>query len=153
MARYLLGEVREVFAAHTGHGDMGILWMDSGAICHVLAGSVHRAKTGYMQQQIVQVHGALGSGWLNRERTEPFRWLATCKTDGDVEPCPEVSEVPESSHGAVLRTRNLLDAIEGKAELICSMEDGAKTTELLHALWLSQRMQVKVPVLPANHSG
>jgi len=40
-----------------------------------------------------------------------------------------------------------------KEELICSMTDGAKTTELLHALWLSDRMQIKVPVLPTNHTG
>ena len=66
---------------------------------------------------------------------------------------PAVSDVPESSHGAVLRSRNLLDAIEGKAELICSLVDGATTTELLHALWLSERMQVKVPVFPANTTG
>ena len=152
LARYMLGEVKEVFCA-TGNGDMGILWMKSGAICHVLAGSVRHANVGYMQNQIVCVNGQLGSGWVHRETVEPYRWLATYKTDGDLQPCPQATELPESSHGATIRTGNLLDAIEGKAELICSLEDGIKTTELLHALWLSQRMQVKVPVLSANVTG
>ena len=152
LARYLLGEVREV-SATSGPCDMGILWMHSGAICHVLAGTVRHASVGYMQRQIVAVNGRLGSGWLNREETPPYRWLATYKTDDDIQPCPQVSDLPESSHGATIRTKNLLDAIEGKAELICSLEDGATTTELLHALWLSQRLQVKVPVLPAGHTG
>lgn len=153
LARYLLGEVREVFAGRGNCGGMGILWMESGAMCHVLAGSVRRASVGYMQQQIVQVHGTAGSAWLTRDRAEPYAWRASYKTDGDVQPAPEVSPLPESSHGALIRSRNMLDAIEGKAELICSMVDGATTTELLHALWLSERMQVKVPVFPANHSG
>ena len=153
MARYLLGEVREVFCARAHGATMGILWMESGAMCHVMSGSVRRAKVGHMQQQIVQAHGREGSAWLTREKDEPYRWRAHYKTDGDIQEAPAVSDVPESSHGAVLRSRNLLDAIEGKAELICSLVDGATTTELLHALWLSERMQVRVPVFPANHTG
>ena len=84
---------------------------------------------------------------------EPYEYRATYRTDGDVRPAGATQDLPDSSHGVVLRSRNLLDAIEGKAELICSMEDGARTTELLHALWLSERTQLKVPVVPAHHTG
>lgn len=153
LARYFLGEAKDVFCTSHRGVEMGMLWMESGSLAHVMAGNVRSARVGYMQQQIVQVHGSLGSAWLTRETRAPYRWQAHYKTDGDICQAPSVSELPESTHGTVLRTRNLLDAIEGKAELICSLLDGTRTTELLHALWLSQRMQVKVPVLPANHSG
>jgi len=46
-----------------------------------------------------------------------------------------------------------MNAIEGKEELICSLEDGAHTTELLYALWLSERTGVKTAVLPARVTG
>jgi len=75
------------------------------------------------------------------------------KTSGKVQEAPPVSDLPDSTHGTILRCKNLVDAIEGKAELICSLMHGTKTTELLAALWPSQRLQVKVPVLSANHSG
>jgi hypothetical protein len=63
------------------------------------------------------------------------------------------TDLPDSSHGVILRTRNLLDAIAGKSDLICDLDDAVRTTELLHALWLSERMQTKIPVLPANNTG
>ena len=155
LARYLLGEVREVFCTTGGGGniEMGILWMASGALCHVLAGVMRPSKEGSNQHQIVQIHGTQGSAWLNRDRGEPYEYHATYRTDGEILPVPSTCDLPDSSHGAILRSRNLLDAIEGKAELICSLLDGAATTDLLHALWLSQRLQVKVPVIGANHTG
>jgi len=153
MARYLLGEVREVFLASAKRTSMGILWMESGALCHVLAGGMRVAKEGANTHQFAQVHGAKGSAWLMRDIHEPFKCHVRYRTDGDIETAPAVSDIADSSHGVVLRSTNFLDAIEGKAELICSMADGAATTDLLHALWLSQRLQVKVPVLPAGHTG
>jgi len=152
MARYLLGEVTDVFAARA-RCHMGILWMESGALCHVLAGSVTRGDGVHHQPQLAQIHGTEGSAWMVRDLQKPFENRTIYRTHGEVQTAPDVTHVPESSHGAVFRARNLLDAIEGKAQLVCSMEDGAKTTELLHAIWLSERLQVKVRVMPAEHTG
>lgn len=163
MARYLFGEPREVFStcgfhdredlrAPTG-AQMGILWMKSGAIVHVLAGITRVPSVGGMQHQFVQVHGSLGSAWIMRDLHEPYERHTYYKTDGDIETAPSVSDVPESSHGTVMRSHNLLDCIEGKAEPINSMLDGALTTDMLHALYLSERIQTKVAVLPGFRTG
>ncbi len=159
MARFLLGEVQEVFCTNvrTVVGgmavQMGILWMSSGAVVHVLAGQTCIPKIGGNQHQFAQVHGTRGSAWLMRDLHAPFDRHAYYRTDGDIQEAPRTSELPNSSHGAIIRTRNFLDAIEGKAELICSMEDGALTTDLLHAIYLSERMQTRIAVLPAHKTG
>lgn len=163
LARYFLGEVREVFSTEApvllehpdgGQGaQMGILWMRSGALCHVLAGAVRVPTVGGNQHQFAQVHGTLGSAWLMRDLYEPYGYHALYRTDGEIQTAPAVTALPDSSHGVVIRSKNLMDAIEGKAELICSMEDGARTTELLAALRLSERTQTKTAVLPGRVTG
>lgn len=159
MARFLLGEVNEVFCTFgdkvvQGSGiQMGILWMASGAVVHVLAGQTRIPKVGGNQHQLVQIHGTRGSAWLMRDLYAPYDRHAYYRTDGEIREAPRTTELANSSHGTIIRTRNLLDAIEGKSELICSMEDGALTTDLLHALYLSERMQTKVAVLPAIKTG
>lgn len=163
MARYLFGEAREVFSTNAFHDhpaigpsngvQMGILWMKSGAVVHVLAGLTRVPKVGGNQHQFVQVHGTRGSGWVMRDLHEPYERHAIYRTDGELQTAPAVTSLPESSHGTVIRSHNLLDAIEGKAKLICSMADGAHTTELLHALYLSERQQTKVTVLPGFRTG
>ncbi|NQT92255.1 MAG: Gfo/Idh/MocA family oxidoreductase [Lentisphaerae bacterium] len=163
MARYLLGEVREVFSTESSvvldHPDggqgvqMGMLWMKSGALCHVLAGATRVPSIGGNQHQFVQVHGVQGSAWLTRDLYEPYGYHALYRTDGEIQTAPSVTDLPDSSHGVVIRSKNLMDAIEGKAELICSMDDGARTTELLAALHLSERTQTKTQVLPGRVTG
>ena len=163
MVRYLFGEPREVFStcslfdrpelsAPTG-AQMGIVWMRSGALVHVLAGITRVPSVGGMQHQFVQVHGTRGSAWLMRDLHEPYERHAYYKTDGDIEVAPQVSDIEESSHGTVIRSHNLLDCIEGKAEPINSMLDGAHTTDMLHALYLSEHMQTKIAVLPGFRTG
>lgn len=156
MVRYLLGEVKEVFFARGAVGStMGLLWMESGCLCHVLSGSQPQSKFGPNTIQYIEVHGTRGTCWMYRELDgeKRMRSLYRIGKEGELQNAPQVAKFPPSSHGSVLRTHNFLDAIEGKEDLICSMADGAKTTELLHALWLSDRMQVKVPVLSSNHTG
>jgi len=156
MARYLFGEVKEVFAARGDRGGaMGILWMRSGAMVHVLAGTIAASRRGSNQHEMVVAHGTKGSAWVNREVNSPDEIADTCtyRTSGPIRKAPSVSRLPDATHGAIIRTKNLLDAIEGKAPLICSMEDGAKTTELLHAIWLSETRGIKVPVVSANKTG
>ena len=162
-ARFLFGEVNEVFSTESrpaiehpeaGEGvQMGMLWMRSGALCHVLAGATRVPRIGGNQHQFVQAHGTNGSAWLVRDLKEPYEYHALYRTDGEIQTAPAVTDLPDSSHGVVIRSKNLMDAIEGRAELICSMEDGARTTELLHALRLSEHMQVKTTVLPARVTG
>lgn len=163
MVRYLFGEVREVFCAECpllihhpegGSGtQMGIAWLNSGALCHVLAGATRVPTIGGNQHQFVQVHGTLGSAWLTRDLYEPYGYHVLYRTDGEIQTAPAVTELPDSSHGVLIRAKNLMDAIEGQADLICSMEDGARTTELLSALNLSERTQVKTQVLPGRVTG
>lgn len=163
MARYLFGEVREVFAASVpkvlelepdGTGaQMGILWMHSGALVHVLAGLLSIPRVGGNQHQFAQVHGTKGSAWMVRDMYEPYEYHTYYRTDGEIQTAPAVTDLPSSSHGILIRSKNLIDAIEGRAELICSLTDGARTTELLHALWVSQQTQSKVAVLPGVQTG
>ena len=163
MARYLFGEASHAFSvdsdkmaamADSGQGvQMGMLWMRSGALVHVLAGSTRVPRVGGNQHQFLQTHGTLGSAWLMRDLYEPYHYHAYYRTDGEIQTAPAVTELEDSSHGVRIRSKNLMDAIEGKAELICSMADGAHTTELLHALWLSERTGVKTAVLPARVTG
>jgi len=156
MARYLFGEVREVFVARGDRqGTMGILWMRSGALVHVMTGSIVASKHGSNQHEMVVAHGSEGSAWLERDKNSPQETAESCtyRTNGPIRKAPSVSRLADSSHGVVIRAKNLLDAIEGKAELICSMEDGARTTELLHAVWLSETRQIKIPVCSAERTG
>jgi predicted dehydrogenase len=162
-ARYFLGEATHAFSTDSpavaampdgGQGvQMGILWMRSGALVHVLAGSTRVPQVGGNQHQFAQVHGTLGSAWLMRDLYEPYEYHAYYRTDGEIQTAPKLTQLPDSSHGIVIRSKNLMDAIEGREELICSMEDGAHTTELLYALWLSERTGVKTAVLPARTTG
>lgn len=152
LARFFFGEAEACFS--TSHNvQMGILWMKSGALVSVLAGATAIPKIGGNQHQLCQVHGTLGSAWLTRDLYEPYVRHALYRTDGEIQTAPAVTELPDTSHGSLIRSQNFLDAIEGKAELICSLDDAAKTTDLLHALWLSERTHTRVPVLPANHTG
>jgi predicted dehydrogenase len=159
MVRFLLGEPKEVFCTNVSTVvggvavQMGILWMESGAVVHVLAGQVRVPKIGGNQHQFAQIHGTRGSAWLMRDLYAPYDRHAYYRTDGEIQEAARTSELPNSTHGTIIRTRNFMDAIEGKAELICSMEDGAKTTDMLHAVYLSERMQTKVAVLPAHKTG
>jgi len=156
MARYLFGEVREVFAARGDRGGtMGILWMRSGALVHVLAGSITASKYGSNQHEMVVAHGTKGTAWLERDKNSGQELVETCtyRTTGPIRKARSVSGLKDSSHGVVIRAKNLLDAIEGKAELICSVADAARTTELLHAIWLSETRQIKVPVCSAERTG
>jgi predicted dehydrogenase len=163
LARFLFGEASYAFSVDSekvaampdgGQGaQMGILWMRSGALVHVLAGHTRIPHVGGNQHQFLQVHGTLGSAWLTRDMMEPYLYHAYYRTDGEIQTAPAVTDIPDSSHGVRIRSKNLMDAIEGKAELISSMEDGAHTTELLHALWQSERTGVKTCVLPARVTG
>jgi len=155
LARFFCGEVTACFSTNGANQDiqMGILWMESGALVSVLAGATAIAKIGGNQHQLCQVHGTKGSAWLTRDMYEPYVRHALYRTDGEIQVAPPVTELADTSHAGLIRSKNFLDAIEGKAELICSLADAAKTTELLHALWLSERTHARVPVLPAIHTG
>ena len=154
-ARYLFGDAEACFSTNGLNGDiqMGLLWMKGGALVSVLAGATAIPKIGGNQHQLCQVHGTLGSAWLTRDMYEPYVRHALYRLDGEIQVAPPVTDLEDTSHAGLARSKNFLDAIEGKAELICSLEDAAKTTELLHALWLSERTQSRVPVLPAIHTG
>ena len=67
----------------------------------------------------------------------------------------EAIEVPDDDtlHGDGLRTANFLDALERDAPLIAPLEDAVATSELLHAIWESQRLEIRVPVHRATKTG
>ncbi len=154
LARFLFGDVDEVFYAHRPGTAMALLWMHSGMLCYVMGGAQPAGHDPTNTQQYAVVHGSKGSAWVVRNTHPPHDLQVLYRVEGgDIQTAPQVSDVPSSSHGAILRTGNFLDAIEGRAELICSMVDGAKTTDLLHALWFSKRTQCKVPVFEEDHSG
>ena len=72
-------------------------------------------------------------------------------TEGQQELIP-VSE-RDTGHGDATRTRNFLAAIfEGKP-LIAPLEDAIRTSELLHAIWDSHNLEIRVPVHRLGKTG
>ena len=59
----------------------------------------------------------------------------------------------DTGHGDEARTLNFLDAVQKNVPLIATLEDSVRTSELLHAIWDSFTMEIRVPVHRAGKTG
>jgi len=59
----------------------------------------------------------------------------------------------EAGHGDGTRTENMINAIREDEPLICSLEDGIRTSEFLDALWDSYNLGIRVPVHRSGKTG
>ncbi|MCK5802901.1 MAG: Gfo/Idh/MocA family oxidoreductase [Lentisphaeria bacterium] len=152
--RYMFGEVRDVFAFRADCGVFALMRFESGVIGKATGGSA--PKQGLATPHVLCIQGTEGTIFTQNENQYtdkgPVRgYTGYIVTKGEQKPI-EVSE-SDTSHGDATRTRNFLDAITGDAPLICSLEDSIRTSELLHALWDSHNLEIRVPVHRVGKSG
>ncbi|MEW6357920.1 MAG: Gfo/Idh/MocA family oxidoreductase [Planctomycetota bacterium] len=154
LMRYLFGEVRDVFAFRETCGTFALLRFQSGCIGKATAANA--SKKGIATPHVLCIQGAEGTIFTQNEHQYTDKgavkgYNGYIVTDGK----PKRIDVADAdtSHGDRTRTRNVLNAIENDEPLICSLEDGIRTSELLHALWDSHNLEIRVPVHRAGKSG
>ena len=152
--RYMFGEVRDVFAFRADCGVFALMRFESGVIGKATGGSA--SKQGLTTPHVLCIQGTEGTIFTQNENQYtdkgPVRgYTGYIVTKGEQKPI-EVNE-SDTSHGDATRTRNFLDAITEDAPLICSLEDSIRTSELLHALWDSHNLEIRVPVHRVGKSG
>ncbi|MDP6356741.1 MAG: Gfo/Idh/MocA family oxidoreductase [Planctomycetota bacterium] len=154
LMRYLFGEVKDVFAFRHTSGTFSLMRFQSGMIGKATAASA--SSKGIATPHVLCIQGTEGTIITQNERQYSDEGTMTgyngyIVTDGKQRPI-EAAET-DTSHGDATRTRNFLDAIANDAPLICSLEDGIRTSELLHALWDSHNLEIRVPVHQVGKSG
>ena len=154
LMRYLFGEVKDVFAFRHTCGTFSLMRFHSGMIGKATAATA--SSKGIATPHVLCIQGTEGTIITQNENQYTDEGTVTgykgyLVTDGKQKPI-EVSET-DTSHGDATRTRNFLDAIAYGAPLICSLEDGIRTSELLHALWDSHNLEIRVPVHQVGKSG
>ena len=154
LMRYLFGEVRDVFAFRERVGIVSLMRFHSGALGK--ATSANTSSQGLTTPHVLCIQGTEGTivtqneyQYSDKDRVRGY--TGTIVTNGEQRPI-EV-ESTDTSHGDATRTRNFLDAIAHDAPLICGLEDGIRTSELLHAIWDSHNLEIRVPVHRVGKSG
>ena len=150
--RYVGGEVRDVFAFQERGGTFALMRYESGAIGKAAAGSA--SDEGLATPHVLSVQGTEGTLFTQNNRVTSAwggGYHGYVVTGGEQKPI-EVAE-SDTGHGDTTRTRNFLDAILQDAPLISPLEDSVATSELLHAIWLSHTMEIRVPVHRAHKTG
>lgn len=150
--RYVGGEVRDVFAFQERGGTFALLRFVSGALGKAAAGVA--SDQGLATPHVLSVQGTQGTLFTQNNRVTSAwggGYHGYVVTGGKQEPI-EVAE-SDTGHGDVNRTRNFLDAVFDGTPLIAPLEDSVGTSELLHAIWLSHNMEIRVPVHQAHKTG
>ena len=152
--RYLFGEVRDVFAFRADCGVFCLMRFDSGVMGKATGATA--SSQGIATPHVLCVQGTEGTIFTQNENQYTDKgtvqgYRGYIVTGGKQRPI-EVTE-SDTSHGDATRTRNLLNAIRDDEPLICSLEDSIRTSELLHALWDSHNLEIRVPVHRAAKSG
>ena len=154
LMRYLFGEVRDVFAFRSDCGTFSLMRFHSGAMGKATGATA--SKQGIATPHVLCIQGTQGTIFTQNEHQYSEKghvkgYRGYIVTDGQPRPI-EVS-TSDTSHGDATRTRNILDAVDHDAPLVCSLEDSIRTSELLHALWDSHNLEIRVPVHRVGKSG
>jgi predicted dehydrogenase len=150
--RYVGGDVRDVFAFRERGGTIALMRFNSGAIGKATAGTA--SSDGLATPHVLSVQGTKGTLFTQNNRVTTAwgdGYHGFVVTGGKQVPI-EVAET-DTGHGDSNRTRNFLDAVFHDAPLISSLEDSVATSELLHAIWLSHNLEIRVPVHQAHKTG
>jgi predicted dehydrogenase len=150
--RYIGGEVRDVFAFSHHAGTFALMRFESGSIGKATAGVA--SDEGLASPHVLSVQGTRGTLFTQNNRVTSAwggGYQGYLVTQGKQVPI-QVAE-SDTGHGDVNRTRNFLDAVFDGTPLIAPLEDSVGTSELLHALWLSHNLEVRVPVHRAHKTG
>jgi len=146
LARYLLGEVEEVFAYRKPSGVYALAVFENRAVSTMRAGM--SSSWGLRNPTPVIVQGAEGTIYTAMNSKGEYTGMIADR-DGQT----PIDASKEAGHGDRTRTENIINAIKKDEPLICSLEDGIRTSEFLHALWDSYNLGIRVPVHRAGKTG
>ena len=146
LARYMLGEVEEVFAYRKPSGVYGLAVFENRAVCTMRAGM--SSSWGLRNPTPLIVQGTKGTIHTAMNSKGEYTGMIADR-DGQT----PIDASKEAGHGDRTRTENIISAIEKDEPLICSLEDGIRTSELLHALWDSYSLGIRVPVHRSGKTG
>jgi predicted dehydrogenase len=154
LTRYLFGDVRDVFAMRGSSGTFAMLRFESGTIVETTSATA--SKQGIATPHVLCIQGTEGTIYTQNEYQYSDEGVVHgyngyLVTDG--KPVPIDVQGADTSHGDANRTRNFIDAVTLGKPLICDLEDGIRTSELLHAIWDSHNLEIRVPVHRAYKSG
>ena len=153
LMRYLFGEVKDVFSFKERYGAFVLMRFHSGALGKATAAVA--SNQGLATPHVLCIQGTQGSIFTqNTYKTDAWSvsgYHGYIVTEGRQE-LISVSE-SDTGHGDATRTRNFLAAVlEGKP-LIAPLEDAIRTSELLHAIWDSHNLEIRVPVHRLGKTG
>jgi predicted dehydrogenase len=164
LMRYLFGEVKDVFSFRERYGTFVLMRFQNGALGKATAAVA--SNRGLATPHVLCIQGTQGSIFTQNTYNPPTPFgKGDYKSDAwsvggyhgyiVTEGHQELISVSErdTGHGDATRTRNFLSAIlEGKP-LIASLEDAIRTSELLHAIWDSHNLEIRVPVHQLSKTG
>ena len=146
LARYMLGEVEEVFAYKKSFGTYALAVFESGAVCTLTAAT--SSSWGSRNPTVLCIQGTEGT--IHTVMNKSGQYTGTiAERAGET----QIEASPETGHGDTTRTANVIDAIKRAEPLICPLEEGIKTSEFLHALWDSHNLGIRVPVHRSAKTG
>ena len=146
LCRYLLGEVKEVFAFRELYGTFVMMRFTSGALGQAISATA--SKFGVAAPNVLTIQGTEGVlVTFNEPRksaaAEP-RYRGYYQNEGGYHEIEVATH--DNSHGDLTRCQNFLDAVFDDAPLIAPLEDAIRTSELLHAIRDSHDHEIRVPV-------
>jgi len=145
-ARYMMGDATEVFAYRKPYGTYALGVFENDAMATMRAGST--SQLGLRNPTVAIIQGTHGTIITSMSKDNKYTGVI-CDADGE----RAIEASPEAGHGDNTRTENVLAAIRDDAPQICDLEDAIRSSEMLHALWDSYTLGIRVPVHQANKTG
>ena len=154
LMRYMLGEVKDVFAFREPFGAFALMRFRNGAVGKTTAGMA--PEQGIATPHVLCVQGTEGTIFTQNTYQEGDAWSVPgyhgyIVRDKVQEPI-EVS-TKDTGHGDRTRTLNFLDAVQKGGPLIAPLEDAVGTSEMLHAICESHDLEIRVPVHRRGKTG
>lgn len=146
LARYMLGEVEEVFAYHKKYGSYILAVFENKAMGVVTTGVT--SSWGLQHPTVLCIQGTEGTIHIAMNRQWEFSGMLIEKDEETI-----IEADKDTGHGDRTRTHNIIDAIQNDEPLICPLEDSIRTSEFLHAIWDSYTLGIRVPVHVSDKTG
>ncbi|HUS79622.1 MAG TPA: Gfo/Idh/MocA family oxidoreductase, partial [Armatimonadota bacterium] len=146
LSRYFMGQVEEVFSYRRAYGTYALAAFAGGGTATMRAGST--SKYGLRNPTVAIIQGTEGTIVTSMAKDGAYTGVL-CNREGE----RPIDASPEAGHGDTTRTENIIAAITEDAPLICDLEDAIGTSEMLHALWDSYNLGIRVPVHQVGKTG
>jgi len=152
LLRYLTGdEPYDVFAIRHMGGSFAMVRFVKGVLGRVNAGASSTRGIPHVTPVMVQgTEGTLYTSWdyFNHPKEPVLKGYLVRDGKRRI-----ITARGHTSHGDRQRTRNFIDAVRKDAPLICDMTDAVATSELLHAVWESAALEIRVPIHRYTQTG